>query len=116
MSRTLVAAVAGCLVILAAVPVAGAANGPKLRLIGSQPVVVKGESFHPGERVVVTALTLTGPRRVVVRATPAGRFGATIRVLRQPCGKPFAVRAVGGLGSRAVLSVPGTACVPPPID
>jgi hypothetical protein len=116
MSKTLAAAVAGCVVILVAVPAMGAAHGPTLRLIGHQPLVVKGESFHPGERIVVTALTLTGPRKVVVRATAKGRFGATFTVARQPCGKAFAVRAVGGLGSRAVLAVPGTACVPPPID
>jgi hypothetical protein len=116
MSRLLVAAVVGCAVVLVAVPVVGASNGPTLRLIGSQPLVVKGESFHPGERVVVTALTLTGPRQVVVRATPKGRFGATFTVARQPCGKAFAIRAVGRLGSHAVLTIPGTACVPPPID
>lgn len=112
----LVTAVVGCIAILVAVPVVGAANGPKLRLIGHQPLVVKGESFHPGERIVVTALTLTGPRKLVVRATTTGRFGATFALVRQPCGKAFAVRAVGGLGSRAIVTVPGSACVPPPID
>ena len=106
---------AGCVAILVAAPLGGASNGPKLRLIGHQPLVVKGEFFHPGERIVVTALTLTGPRKLVVRATTKGRFGATFALVRQPCGKAFAVRAVGGLGSRAIVTVPGSACVPPPI-
>ena len=102
--------------LAAVVPSANAARTPRLRLVGFQPLVVRGESFRSGERVVVTALTLTGPRRVVVRATTRGRFGATFRLPNQPCGKAFAVRAVGGLGSRATLTGPGEACIPPPID
>ncbi len=84
--------------------------------MATQPLVVRGESFRARERVVVTALTPTGSRRVVVRATPRGGFGATFRLPSQPCGKAFAVRAIGGLGSRATLALPGTPCVPPPID
>ena len=108
-------------VIVVALVAAGGAHAtaaapPALRLVGQQPLVVRGERFEPGERVVVTALTLVGPRRSVVRASPVGRFGVTFRLANQPCGKAFAVRAVGGLGSRATLSVPTRACVPPPID
>lgn len=105
-----------------AVVVAGAAHArelaapPVLRLAGQQPLVVRGERFAPGERVVVTALTLIGPKRNVVRASPVGRFGVTFRLPAQPCGKAFAVRAVGGLGNRAIVWVPSRACVPPPID
>ena len=102
--------------LVAAAPAAGAGTVPRLRLVTPQPLVVRGEQFHPGERVVVTALTLTGPKRVVVRATMRGRFGATFRLPGQPCGKAFAVRAVGALGSRATLHVPAPPCVPPPID
>jgi hypothetical protein len=112
----LVGVAAGCVAILVAAPLGGASNGPKLRLIGHQPLVVKGEFFHPGERIVVTALTLTGARQVVVRATPKGRFGATFTDGRHPCGKAHDVRAVGRHGSHAILTVPGSACVPPPID
>ena len=101
--------------LVAAVPTASAATTPKLRLVWTQPLVVRGESFEPKERVVLTALTPSGPKRVVVRASVRGRLGATFRLPSQPCGKAFAIRATGGLGSRAVLAVPSSPCVPPPI-
>jgi len=114
--RTLAAVSALCAAALVGViSTATAATTPKLRLVWTQPLVVRGESFKPHERVVVTALTPTGPKRVVVRASTRGRLGATFRLPSQPCGKAFAVRATGGLGSRAVLTVPSTPCVPPPI-
>ena len=97
-------------------PATRASTAPKLRLVSLQPLVVRGEGFRPAERVVVTALTPVGPKRVIVRATAHGRLGATFRLPNQPCGKAFAVRAVGGQGSRATLGVPGPPCVPPPID
>ena len=114
--RALPVAWLACVALVAAAPPADAATVPRLRLVGAQPLVVRGESVRSGERVVVTALTPTGPRRLAVRATTTGRFGATFRLPDQPCGKAFAVRAVGGLGSRATLAVPGEVCVPPPID
>jgi len=114
--RTLAAVTAVCATALMGVaPAATAATVPKLRLVGTQPLVVRGESFKPGERVVVTALTPIGPKRVVVRATVRGRLGATFRLPSQPCGKAFAIRATGVLGSRAVVAVPRSPCVPPPI-
>ena len=102
--------------VAVAVPTSSAATTPKLRLVTLKPLVVRGEGFRPAERVVVTALTPNGPERAVVRASAKGRFGATFRLPDQPCGRAFAVRAVGGLGSRATLRVPGLPCVPPPID
>ena len=114
--RTLAAVTAVCATALVGVVPAGtAASAPKLRLVWTQPLVVRGEAFKPGERVVVTALTPVGPKRVVVRATSRGRLGATFRLPSQPCGKAFAIRATGALGSRAVLAVPSAPCVPPPI-
>jgi len=114
--RTLAAVTAVCATFLAGVvPTVTAATTPKLRLIGTQPLVVRGESFRPGERVVLTALTPIGPKRLVVRATARGRLGATFRLPSQPCGKAFAIRATGLLGSRAVVAVPSAPCVPPPI-
>ena len=99
-----------------ALPAAQAGTVPKLRLVTVQPLVVRGESFRPGERVVVTAMTPIGPRRVVVRATVRGRFGATFRLPNQPCGKVFAMRALGAVSRPATLAVPGPPCVPPPVD
>ena len=114
--RTLAAVTAVCATALVGVvPVGTAATAPKLRLVWTQPLVVRGEAFKPGERVVVTALTPVGPKRVVVRATSRGRLGATFRLPSQPCGKAFAIRATCALGSRAVLAVPSAPCVPPPI-
>ena len=114
--RTLAAVTVVCATAFAGVVTAGTgATAPKLRLVATQPLVVRGESFRPGERVVVTALTPIGPKRVVVRATVRGRLGATFRLPGQPCGKAFAIRATGVLGSRAVVAVPSSPCVPPPI-
>jgi len=94
---------------------APAATGPALRVDGTQPLVVRGVAFRPSERVSLTALTLLGPKRAIVRATAAGRFAATFRLPAQPCGSAFALRAIGALGSRVTLRLPSRPCVPPPI-
>ena len=107
---------AALLAAVVATPVADAAVAPRLALVDRSPLVVRGSGFRPSERVVVTALTASGPRRVTVRATPAGRFSATLRLANQPCGRAFFVRAVGGAGSVATVRIPGAPCVPPPID
>ena len=112
--RAISTGVAVAVLALAAVPGAAAAS-PTLRVDGTQPLVVRGTSFRPGERVALTAMTLLGPKRAVVRATAAGRFAATFRLPAQPCGNAFALRAVGAMGSHVTLRLPGRACVPPPI-
>jgi len=110
------ALVAVALAVLAlAAPAAETSTAPRLRVVTHQPLVVRGEAFRPYERVVVTAFTLIGPKRAVVRATARGRFAVTFRLPDQPCGKAFAVRAVGGRGSRATLVVAARPCIPPPI-
>jgi hypothetical protein len=96
-------------------PATRASTAPTLRFVSLQPLALRGEGFRPAERVVVTALTPIGPKRVTVRATVKG-LGATFRLPNQPCGEAFAVRAVGGHGSRATLGVSGQPCVPRPID
>jgi hypothetical protein len=106
--------VAAILLALAVSP-ADAARRPALHVSETQPLVVQGTSFGPGERVTLTALTLLGPKRLVVRASPAGRFTATFRLPAQSCGSAFGVRAVGTLGSRATLRLPSRPCVPPPM-
>jgi hypothetical protein len=97
---------------------AHAATTPRLRVVAQQPLTVRGEGFRRGERVTITALTARGlSKRIVVRSTSRGRFGVTVRLPAQPCGGGFAVRAIGSLGSRATLMVPGgRVCVPPPVD
>ena len=103
------------LALAAAAPSTSAATGPALRVEETQPFVVRGIAFRPGERVALTATTLLGPKQIHVRATRAGRFAAIFRLPMQSCGSPFALRAVGALGSRATLRLPVRACVPPPI-
>ena len=108
-----VAAVA-LLAFVSAVTATPAATRPMLRVTGTKPLEVQGTSFRPRERVVVTALTLIGPKRTVVRATARGRFTVTFRLPDQPCGKAFGVRAVGSDGSLATLVVRARPCIPPP--
>src|SRR5262245_10130069 len=98
----------------AAVP-SSAANAPALRIDATQPLVIRGTAFRPGERVALTATTPLGTRRVVVRATRGGRFAATFRLPAPSCGGAFALRAVGVSGSRVTLRLPSRPCVPPPI-
>ena len=102
-------------VLAFAAPSADAALRPALRVSGTQPLVVQGTSFRPAERVTLTAMTLLGPRRAMVRASRAGRFAATFHIPAQPCGSAFALRAIGALGSRATVGLPSRACIPPPI-
>jgi hypothetical protein len=102
-------------VLALAVPSADAALRPALHVSGTQPLVVQGTSFRPGERVTLTAMTLLGARRAIVRASPSGHFEATFRLPAQPCGSAFALRAVGALGNRVTLGLPSRACIPPPI-
>jgi hypothetical protein len=116
MSRASIVTLAAIGAVALAVPAAQSGTVPKLRLVTVQPLVIRGESFRPQERVVVTAMTPSGAKRVVVRATSRGRFGATFELRNQPCGDAFAVRALGARGSRAWVEVPSRPCVPPPID
>ena len=102
--------------LAAAVGSAQAAPAASLQLVAKEPLVVRGLAFRPSERVSVTALTLLGPERVVVRASRTGAFRALLRLVDQPCGRAFAVHAIGALGSRAALRLRSVPCVPPPID
>ena len=101
---------------LLAVPATAAGTKPNLKLVTMKPLVVRGELFHPGERVTITRLTLLGPRVVHVRAGARGGFRVQLGAGTQPCGKTFAVRARGASGSVAVLWLATGACVPPPVD
>ena len=101
---------------IVAIPTAAAGSQPRLTLVTRTPLVVRGTGFKPSERVTVTAMTLSGPRRVIVRATLAGQLSATIRIVNQPCGRAFAIRATGNTGSTATMRVAGSACIPPPVD
>jgi hypothetical protein len=115
MSRASIVTLAAIGAAALAVPAAQSGTVPK-RLVTVQPLVVRGESFRPGERVTITALTASGSSRVLVRASSAGRFKATVRFIARPCGTSLGVRALGSLGSRTTLRLPGVPCIPPPVD
>lgn len=115
MSRISAGFVVAVLGLVIAVASASGATRPALQVAGIEPLVVRGVAFRPAERVSLTAMTLLGPKRSVVRASHRGRFAATFRLPAQSCGSAFALRAVGSLGSRVTLHLPSRACVPPPI-
>ncbi len=87
---------------------------PSLRLLGTNPLAVRGFHFRPGEHVRVTA-TLQGMKlRRDTRANAAGTF--TVRFstapLYDPCGSSLVVAAVGSLGSMTLLKPPPRECAP----
>ena len=86
-----------------------------MKIVDMHPLVVAGAGFVARERVTVTALTSLGPRFVPTRATARGAFRVLVGRFTQPCGKPFAVRARGAAGSRAMVRLESAPCVPPPI-
>jgi len=93
---------------------AGVAPKPRLALVRSQPLTVRGHGFHAHERVRVV-LRQASRARVVhrVRAGRRGRFTTTFGgVTLGRCGG-FSVTATGRAGSRATLKRPPLpACMP----
>jgi hypothetical protein len=93
---------------------AGAAAKPRLTLVRSQPLTVRGRGFHRHERVRV--VVRQNSRVTVVhrlRAGRRGRFTTTFGgVGLDRCGS-FSVTAFGRAGSRAMLKRPPLpACMP----
>jgi hypothetical protein len=75
-----------------------------LQLASVKPLVVKGVGFGRGERVAVVA-SFPGEQQIVhVTARPSGRFEAGFTLVVTRCTR-LTVRALGGLGSRAVLQL-----------
>ena len=95
---------------------ASAASSPRLTLVARTPLTVHGTGFKPGELVTVSALVKNGARNVTVRAGIRGGFRATIRTVAQPCSLALAVKATGAKGEVAILRLPASICIPPPID
>lgn len=98
----------------AALAVGGGATASvhaSLSLADRQPVVLKGQGFHPLERVRVTLETRVTRVREV-KAGRAGSFAVTFLGTSVPhCGGMFA-RARGTAGSLATLKIPLPACQP----
>jgi hypothetical protein len=97
---------------------AGAAPKPRLALVSTAPLTVRGRGFHTDERVRV--LLRQASRATVVnrlRADRYGRFTTTFGgVSLGRCGG-FSVVAIGRAGSRATLKRPQLpACMPARAD
>jgi hypothetical protein len=71
-------------------------------LVSDSPVAVTGRGFARGERVTLRTAVNGRQFATTVRATVAGRFTATFSEASAAC-QPFAVSAVGRLGSRATF-------------
>ena len=99
------AAAAAVLVLVLALP-AGAAQPRRatLKLVGLQPLVVKGMSFGKRERVGLTASAPGAQRILGVAADRSGAFTARFNLRLGRCDS-VTVRAVGTRGSRAILQV-----------
>jgi hypothetical protein len=98
-------AAAVVLVLVLALPAAAAP--PKratLQLAGLAPLAVNGRGFGKGERVVLTASAPSAQRALGVHAKRNGTFKARFDLRLGRCA-PLTVRAVGSLGSRAILQV-----------
>jgi hypothetical protein len=96
-------AIAGGVIVLLSVTGAALASdtSPGLTLLSSRPVAVSGAHFKDQERVRVYLLG-EKPQLVRVRASVTGTFRAVFGASEKRC-SAFAVRAVGALGSRALL-------------
>ncbi len=99
------AAAAAVLMLVLALP-AGAAQPRRatLQLAGLTPLVVQGRGFGKQERVVLTATAPSLQRMIAVVTRRNGSFTARFGIRLKRC-TPLTVRAVGVLGSRAILQL-----------
>lgn len=75
----------------------------RLAVVSTQPLVVRGTGFAPGEVVVVKVEGLRRLRSLLRRASALGTFRVTLGgTSRRGC-RPVVVRATGSGGSRATL-------------
>jgi hypothetical protein len=99
--------IAGAVVLMLVLALPGWAAEPRratLKLGSVAPLVVQGIDFGAGERVAVTA-AVSGKQHIVgVEARKNGRFAARFPLRLERC-TPLTVRAIGALGSRAILHV-----------
>lgn len=99
------AVAAALLLLLLALPAAAAPpRRATLKLASLAPLVVEGDGFVRRERVVLTASAPSTRRTLALVARRAGDFTARFDLRLGRCA-PLTVRAVGALGSRAILQV-----------
>jgi hypothetical protein len=108
------ALVAAPLLVVASTAFAAVGN-PSVRVTHTDPVVVRGVSFQPGERVTVQFVIRGGERATrLVRAGVRGGFAATFASLSVTECDRFNVRALGWRGSRASYVQLPPPCGPAP--
>ena len=88
-----------------------AATRPSLTLLDRAPIVLRGRSFVPGERVRVTVST-TVRRTRDLRAGSRGGFVVRFTGLIVPRCGGFIARARGSSGDLATMKIPLPACQP----
>jgi len=99
------AAAAAVLVLVLVLPATAAPpTRATLKLAGLAPLVVKGQGFGRGERVVLTASAPSVRRTLGLVTGRTGSFRARFDLRLGRC-TPLTVRAVGVQGSRAILQV-----------
>ena len=84
----------------------------RLHLVDTAPVKVRGTRFVPGERVRVTAISMSKKMKRVV-AGRAGRFAVGFAGLAYDRCSGLLVTAVGSEGSLARFRLPQPLCPPP---
>jgi hypothetical protein len=98
-------AAAAVLMLVLALPSWGAEPRRATLKLGSvAPLVVRGIGFGDGEHVAVTAAVPGEQHIIEVEARRNGRFAARFPLRLKRC-TPLTVRAIGALGSRAILQV-----------
>jgi hypothetical protein len=98
-------AAAAVLMLVLAVPSwAAQPRRASLKLASVAPLVVGGTGFGAGEHVTVIAAVPGNQQIIEVDARRSGRFAARFTLRLERC-SPLTVRAIGALGSRAILQV-----------
>ena len=99
------AAAVALVVLVLALPGWGAQRPrASLELAQRAPLTVAGQGFSGREAVTLTAAAAGAVRTVTLDAGHNGHFRARFDLRLARC-SPFVVRAVGALGSRAILQV-----------
>jgi hypothetical protein len=85
---------------------------PTLGITRLEPLIVKGVRFQPSERVRVVGFVNQTKVAITVRSNEAGTFTIDLGddVHLEGCSAGAFLRAVGSLGSDAMLRIPPRAC------
>ena len=77
----------------------------KLAVVSDGPFIVRGTSFHPGEHVLVVAITDGGRASKRLQAGTSGGFLTRFPSIHLASCGAYTVRATGDQGSRSTLRV-----------